>query len=140
MIGAIVDEHTDTDEQETPAPNPRTALLIGLGGLAAIAVILLAVRMAKPRGTVSDITDVPMDGNWQASVQHLADAVGERMGNLETRVDALASDRVRAAATSEPPVPLVVDPIAQNGAAQAAHVSDATADVPTPAAVSLPDA
>lgn len=135
-----MDEHPTPAEQDTPAPVSRTALLIGLGGLAAIAAILLAVRMAKPRGTVSDITDVPLDGNWQASVQHLADAVGERMANLEARVDGLATDRVRAAATSEPPAPLTVDPIAQNGAAQAAHVSDELSDVPRPAAVSLPDA
>jgi hypothetical protein len=107
--------HDDDDEVTVypgaPAPVDRKMLLIGLGGLTVIAGILFLVRRSVERVPVAQIDPGIVDGDWQQSLRHLADAFSDRCNRIDARLDELATEKVAAAAAavSEPVAPFVVD-------------------------------
>jgi hypothetical protein len=135
-----VDDTPDIEATDDDAPASHTkALLIGLAGLGVIALVLVAVRATRaPQQPNPVLSDVPLDGDWRTSLQHLADAFQARCDGLEARLDDLVSERVRAAATSTVAEPLVErdEPPTPNGVT--AGVSEAEPGTPPgPASVSV---
>ena len=137
------------DETRAPEPEPEAdesvvlpdyrKLIIGLAGLAAIAGLLLLVKAAKPRSTVSyDMSNVPDGAEWLPTFQHFADAMEVRFAGIDNRLDDLANARVtQAAHVSEAPAPLVPTPEPDASANGVAAVStEEPPNAPGPAAVS----
>jgi hypothetical protein len=136
-----MDDDINRDDQDAPGPLSTKALLIGLGGLAVIAAVLIAVRAtrAKPSALLPDGSD-----NWQESLNHFAAAVQTRLDGLQSRVDDLAREP-QPAPTSVPvgngatPDPIVDGPIIERVPPDVSSIGADTAGAPPgPAAVSMP--
>lgn len=87
-------------------------VLIALVGLAGVAFLLALLRGRQKLHPVQDewTPENPglVDGDWQASLEHLAAAWELRIAGIESRLDDAAAAKVaHAAATSMVPTPLV---------------------------------
>ena len=132
------------DDETVPLLADRKPLLLILGGMSVIALTLMLVLRAQQRkGSVSQtIGQVPMDGDWKVSMEHLAANFDIRLQGIDRRIDELVNDRVaQAAATaaySMPAEPLNGD----NGTPTVERIPPVVATgpesaPPPPAAVSM---
>lgn len=132
------------DDPDSPRPIDRRVLLVGLGALTGLAILLaFASRFAASRQPGQTINPGIVDGDWQASLEHLAAAFEVRLQGIEVRLDDLAGMRVagQTAAPSMPPNPIVPG-ASTNGESSMQHpdVGAMEPPPPAPAAVSLPPA
>jgi hypothetical protein len=93
---------------EAPAPSGHLQLflILGLVGLGAIAVAVLVSRRPPPGEPAAARPPMvePTPGDWEASFQHLADAVNFRLGGIEENIAVLQS-----AIAARPPEPAPVN-------------------------------
>jgi len=100
----------DNDDLEEPAGPNRTVLIVA--GVSVIAltlalVLLRAARAQKPPAVTAENPGI-VDGDWRASLEHLAAAFDMRCQGLDTRLEQLAESIVMMNAGNAPSVPAAV--------------------------------
>ena len=100
----------DDDDLELEASGPNRTVLIVAGvsvvALSIALVILRAARAAKPTGIAENPGIV--EGDWKASLEHLAAAFDVRCQGLDARIEQLVEALVSANAGNAPAVPAAV--------------------------------
>lgn len=136
------DKTPDEYDDDQPLGVDRRVLLVGLGAFAGLALLLALAARATARRPVT-LRDNPgiVEGDWQASLEHLAQAFELRLQGIEVRLDDLAGMRVvgQVATPSMPPPPMSPGSTS-NGESSMAHpeVGAMEPPPPGPAAVSVP--